>query len=249
MNKRIFRKIKKEYSSKLVLLNYALPNVEALKKEIIELEKEPIVIHYNELQNNKENYEELKRLKKDPLIVRYNYLLIKLEQIDRIDNTEIALREIIDKYGNGFISDTNDLWFWYMDAPAFQYEIQISSKDVTSDSIASVYINMENSKKFVAILKEEQKDFEKCHKVVRGNRNIIDGQDRYYNTRFEYFRLCINGDQEAATKAMMQEEIARALEVEKAKEDELKDLDDCFTHSLIKEDDYQIRKAKILARK
>ena len=96
MNKRIFRKIKKEYSSMLSFLNCALPNVEALKKEIIELEKEPIVIHHNELQNNKENYEELKRLKKYPLIVRYNYLLIKLEQIDRIDNTEIALRPNFD---------------------------------------------------------------------------------------------------------------------------------------------------------
>ena len=57
--------------------------------------------------------------------------------------------------------------------------------------------------------------FETKNKVIRGKRTIEDAEDRYFNTRYEYFNLCINEGQEAAIKTMLFEEKSRLEETKK----------------------------------
>lgn len=222
-----------------------------MNKEIIKQIRQ----EYNDFDKiSKGNLQEIKELEQNPIVQRYRYLLNIKDSIERIDDCykqAYIVGEIIDKYGSGLIEPTNNLWFWFLDCSVSQYErmFKTVSEKTDKDKIVCIYLDLENSKKVIAIPIEEQDNFETMNKVIRGNRTIFDAQDRYFNTRYKYFNLCINEGQETAIKTMLCEEKCRQEETKKAKDEELKELSDCLNYNLITREEYVKRRQLILSKK
>ena len=93
-----------------------------MDKEILEQIKN----EYNELYKiSIGDFEEIKELEQNPLVQRYKYLLDLKASFDRVDNyykKSYIFEKIINKYGNGKIDVTNNLWFWFFDVSISQYE-------------------------------------------------------------------------------------------------------------------------------
>ena len=112
-----------------------------------------------------------------------------------------------------------------------------------------VYLDLENSNKFKVIKKEDQSLFEENNEVIYGKRDINDSIDRYYNTRYRFFSLCLKYGQEKAVLQMLQEEQERQRETMELKTKLLQELEEKLKYNLITKDNYDIEKVRILAKK
>lgn len=222
-----------------------------MNKEIIQQIRQ----EYNDCYKiSKGDLQEIKELERNPIVQRYRYLLNIKDSIERIDDCykqSYIVGEIINKYGNGFIESTNNLWFWFLDCSISQYEkmFKTISEETDKDRIVCIYLDIENSKKVIVIPFEERDAFETINKVIRGKRTILDSQDRYFNARYEYFNLCINEGQETAIKTMLCEEKCRLEETKKIRDEELKKLSDCLNYNLINQEEYAKRRQLILSKR
>ncbi len=222
-----------------------------MNKEIIQQIRQ----EYNDFYKiSKGDLQEIKELEQNPIVQRYRYLLNIKDSFERIDDCykqAHIVGEIIDKYGRGLIEPTNNLWFWFLDCSVSQYEkmFKTISKETDKDRIVCIYLDIENSKKVIAIPIEEQDTFESVNKVIRGKRTILDANDRYFNTRYKYFNLCINKGQEIAIETMLCEENHRFEETKKIRDEELKELNDCLNYNLITQEEYVKRRQLILSKR
>ena len=91
--------------------------------------------------------------------------------------------------------------------------------------------------------------FETKNKVIRGKRTIEDAEDRYFNTRFEYFNLCIHEGQEIAIKTILHEEDCRLEEAKKIRNEKIKKLNDVLKYHLISKDEYEKERQLVLSKK
>lgn len=122
-------------------------------------------------------------------------------------------------------------------------------EETDKDKIVCIYLDIENSKKVIVIPLEEQDAFESVNKTIRGKRTILDAQDRYFNTRYEYFNLCINEGQETAVKTMSSEEKCRLEEIKKIRDEELRELSDCLNYNLVTQEEYTKRRQLLLSKR
>ncbi len=125
--------------------------------------------------------------------------------------------KIIAKYSNGLIKETNKLWFYLTNMLASNYEKIFNKQldNIAKDSIVCVYIDIENSNIVTCVTLDKQPDFEEANKILRGNRHINDYQDRYYNIRYKFFKLCIElGEEEAINNLLKEENINTYEEIE-----------------------------------
>lgn len=200
------------------------------------------------------DFSEIAKLENNPIVQRYKHLLrIKESYYGADDYYRQAnfFSEIIHKYSNGLIKQTNNIWFWFFDVSVRTYEEIFSTTldMMDKDRIVAVYRDLENSTRVITIPIENQGEFESNNNVIRGKRTIIDSEDRYYNTKYEFFNLCINGDQDLAVNRMLQEELSRAKEIEEEKEQELTQLDALLNYKVISEEEYGQRKQAVLSKK
>ncbi len=222
-----------------------------MNKEILKQIKQ----EYNELHKiAKGDLKEIEELEKSPIVQRYKYLLNIKKSFDRVDDCyrqSHIFGEIINKYGNGLIEPTNNLWFWFLDGSVSKYEEMFKTvlDETDKDRIVCIYLDLENSKKVIVVPIEEQDTFEAMHKVIRGKRTIFNAQDRYFNARYEYFNLCINEGQEIAIRTMLHEENCRLEETKKVRNEELKDLNDYLNYNLISQEEYEKRRQLVLSKK
>jgi len=222
-----------------------------MNKEILEKIKQD----YIDMDKiSKGDFSEITELEKNPIIQRYKYLLDIKKSYYGIDDDYRqfhSLGEIINRYGNGLIAQTNNIWFWFSDMPIRKYEEMFStSLDKTDkDSIIAVYIDLENSKRVIPIPIDKQIDFESTNNVIRGKRTIIDPADRYYSARCEFFNLCVNEGQNPAVKMVLQEELSRAKKIEEEKEYELTQLGNLLNFGAISEDEYAKKKQIALSKR
>ena len=175
-------------------------------------------------------------------IKREYHLLSLNESLDKIENCykeSYILEKIINKYGKGLIEETNNLWFWFLDVSISQYEkiFRKTLEKTDKDRMVSVYLDLENSQRILVISLEEQVAFETKNKVIRGKRTIEDAEDRYFNTRFEYFNLCIHEGQEIAIKTILHEEDCRLDEAKKIRNEKIKNLNDVLKYHLISKEE------------
>ena len=161
------------------------------------------------------------------------------------------IKTIVNDYGNGFLDKTNNIWFWFLELGAKNYEEKFREQlDILDkDSIIEVYLDLENAKRKKIIIREDQDSFEQNNKVIRGKRNIYDGEKRYDDVRSEFFSLCLNYNQEFAIQTILKEEENRALEVIKEKEKDLAQLEELFHLEAISEEWYTHSKGRILRRR
>lgn len=159
--------------------------------------------------------------------------------------------EIINKYSNGLIKQTNNIWFWFFNMKVREYEEMFSTSldKADKDSTIAVYFDLENSTKVITIPIDEQIDFESNNNVIRGKRTIDDPVDRYYNARYEFFNLCVNKEQDLAVKVMLQIERSRAKDIEAAKELELTQLSNLLNLGVISKEKYNKKKQLILSKR
>lgn len=192
---------------------------------------------------------ELEELEKNPAVKRYKHLLNIKDLVNTKDESEL-FGEIINKYGNGLIKSTNNLWFWYLDISASDYEKTFNKplENIPKDQIVSVYVDIENSTKIIAIPFAEKATFEAQNKVIRGKRTIADPEDRYYNTKFSFFTNCLQKDQKRATQTMLEEENRRLEETIKNQAHELEKLTSCYNHNLITQEEYKKAKQLIFSK-
>ncbi len=218
------------------------------KEELEQIRKE----YTEERRLIQSDFEEIKELEENPIVKRYKYLLELQRSYIGVDNCyKDVISKLIKKYGSGALDETNHIWFWAIDLSIKRYE-EIFGKpyyDEDKEHMVSVYFDLEDATRTVTIPLSEQATFEQENKVVRGKRFINDFQDRYYNTRYKFFDLCIKKGQDEAIKAMLEEERFWKNEVETAKRQELASLEDCLKYHLVSEKDYLSQKEKILMKK
>lgn len=106
--------------------------------------------------------------------------------------------KIIEKYGNGLIKDSNNIWC---------YLYHTFDRDHSKTIV--VYQDLENSTKYMTIDVDKQDEFEATHNVVYGNLDIRDYNDRYYNIKHQFFEDCINDGQEIAVQKVLSKGIKK----------------------------------------
>lgn len=200
------------------------------------------------------DFSEIDELEKSPIVQRYNYLLDMKKSYHGIDNyyrESHIFSEIINKYSNGLIEQTNNIWFWFCDISIKEYEKMFSTSldNDDKDSIIAVYIDLENSKRVATIPINKQVEFESTNNVIRGKRTIIDSADRYYNARYEFFNACVNKGEKPAVEMMVQEELSRSKEIEEEKEQELIQLSNLLNCGAISEGEYSRKKQMVLLKR
>ncbi len=190
-----------------------------MNKEILNQIKQ----EYQEMAKiSKGDFSEITELEKNPIVQRYKHLMrIKETCYGRDSDYEESyiFNEIINKFGNGIIKETNKIWFYFLNMPLSKYE-EIFNKSLggmNRDSIVSVYLNLENAKEVIAIPLEKKTDFESKNIVVRGKQSIDDPSDRYYNKRYNFFKLCITEGQDLAIKRMLEKESSTEKDKEVSK--------------------------------
>ncbi len=218
------------------------------KEELEQIRKE----YTEEKRLIQSDFEEIKELEEHPVVKRYKYLLELQRSYIGVDNCyKDVISKLIKKFGSGALEQTNHIWFWAIDLSVQRYEEIFGSSyyDEDKERMVSVYMDLEDATRRITIPLSEQPTFEQENRVVRGKRFINDFQDRYYNTRYKFFDLCIEKGQDEAIKAMLEEERFWRNEVETAKRKELASLEDCLKYHLVSEDDYQSQRDKILIKK
>ena len=158
------------------------------------------------------DYEELEELENNPIVKRYKYLLQLKDDIARTNfydgKNPDFICEVINRYGKGLITETLNIWAWFLNISVGKYEeiFKKTLEGMDKDGMISVYIDIENSK-VVKVIPLEQKDtFEKENRVVKGNMSIYDASDRYYNTRYKFFKLYVNEGEDIAVKTIIEQE-------------------------------------------
>ncbi len=210
---------------------------------------------YKELHKiAKGDLQEIEELEQQPVVQRYKYLFSLKDALARVDDCYIQahiMGEIINKYGNGLMEPTNKLWFWFFDVTVGQYEKMFEKEleETDKDRMVCVYLDLENAQRVMVIPIEEQDAFEAINKVIRGKRSIFNAHDRYFNTRYEYFNLCISEGQDVAIKTLLSEEDSQREEMKKVKKEELKKLEESWQYNLISQGEYEKRKKLVLAKK
>lgn len=158
---------------------------------------------------------------------------------------------IIKKYGSGSIKQTNNLWVWLSDMTVNDYEETFGitlDKDNKNRQI-SVYVDIENSNRMVAVPFEQQADFEYSSTVVRGKQTISNPYDRYSDVRREFFLLCINEGQEQAVKTLLEKEKTRIKEEIERNRQKRENSDESLTYDLIIKKSPEKKNQKVLAKK
>ncbi len=148
---------------------------------------------------------ELKELENNPIVKRYLLLKDIHDKKSYYFNERHILGEIISKYGNGRIKETNNLWYKFLEGSVSKIKRFSPKKleNMDDEQIAIIYWDIEDSTRDLVILKEDEQLFEKTHNVVYGNTDILDAADRYYNTRHKFFEKCIEQGQDAAVKMLL----------------------------------------------
>lgn len=200
------------------------------------------------------DFSEIIELEKNPIVQRYNYLLdIKKSYSGTNDyyRESHIFGEIINKYSNGLIEQTNNIWFWFCNMSIKEYEKMFGTSldNDDKDSTIAVYIDLENSKKVTTIPINKQLEFESTNNVIRGKRTIIDSTDRYYNARYEFFNACVNEGQDLAVKMMIQKELSRSEENGEGKEQKLIQLKTLLNIGAISEEEYSRKKQIVLSKR
>ncbi len=152
------------------------------------------------------DFSELEELKKDPKVQRYISLkeLIDSNSVT-VYGTRFIVNDLMEKYGSGKIQYTNNIWCYFFEdvfkkVKYYNFSINDEFKD---DDIVVLYIDIENDNRMIAIKKEKQEEFEKNNIVVYGKMSILDPNDRYYNTRIQFFRECLENGNEAGLAKML----------------------------------------------
>ena len=151
----------------------------------------------------KGDYSEIEDLEKQELIKRYLYLKKLKKEIDKTrfydgENPDIPAL-IIDNYGYGQIKKTNEIWVSIMDLANYDNIMP----NMPKDTILYIYWDLENKSKEIIILVSEKEDFESSHNVVTGNMEILDPIGRYYNTRYQFFKMLLEEGQEVAVSYIL----------------------------------------------
>ena len=161
---------------------------------------------------SKHNYYELRKLEKSSIIRKYKHLLKlkKLSQYLKCTNSDKSniIHEIINMYSYGAIRKTNNILYPYLEITVKEYEEIYNCKldKKCKDSIIVIYLDIENSKKQVIIDLTDKENFEANNKIVKGDESIPNFIDRYYNLKYEFFKLCLYYDQDLALKQIMGKE-------------------------------------------
>ncbi len=174
---------------------------------------EKLKAEYNDISKMlSNNFEEIVELEKNPIIIRYNYLKSIQNSAERCDyynsddyKKKYFLDLCIKKYGISW--QTNNIYVFMFECTQKRLEDLLHqtlslSKD-SKDNVVVYYVDIENPSKYLIIKKEEQEEFEKTHKVIIGKNSIYDSYDRYYNVRREFFASCIEDGQEQAVKLVL----------------------------------------------
>ncbi len=153
---------------------------------------------------SQDDYSEIKKLEKEELVKRYLYLKKVKDEIDKMrfydgKNPDIPAL-IIDNYGYGQIKKTNEIWTPILEFPKETFEdfFKKSLPDIPPKTMLTMYWDLENRKKEIYIPEFEKKEFESTHKVITGNMEIRDAEGRYYNTRYQFFKILLEEGQEEA---------------------------------------------------
>ena len=152
------------------------------------------------------DYSEIKELEKNPAVIRYLYLTDLRYSHDIVDHKEKHITDlIIEKYGSGAIKETNNIWCYLYDTAASRIKdvSTVNPNSFDDNEVVAIYRDIEDSTRIMAIKKEEKESFEASHKVVFGDSQILDGNDRYYNTRRMFFDACIKESQEEAVEKLL----------------------------------------------
>ncbi len=156
------------------------------------------------------NYKELEELEKNSLVKRYIYLTKLKEYVDRTnffdgEDPNIVIDTLRD-YGNGKINETNEIWVFIRDFSVKDYKKVYNQVviDKPEDAMVAVYRDAENNQREIVISLEDKEEFERTHKVVTGDMTILNEEDRYFNTRWQFFKLMIEEGQEVAVSKILE---------------------------------------------
>ena len=153
------------------------------------------------------DFAEIDKLEKNPIVQRYKYLIKLRDQ--SIYNGFVSDDKILDycleQYVYGKVRETNDIWLLMIEGTVGEFEklfgIQLLEKD--KSKVAIFYKDIEDPTRTNLVLKEDQEEFEKAHRVVTGKEYIYDCEGRYYNLKHEFFTSCVKDGQENAVQMIL----------------------------------------------
>ncbi len=174
---------------------------------------EKLKAEYNDISKMlSNNFEEIVELEKNPIIIRYNYLKSIQNSAERCDyynsddyKKKYFLDLCIKKYGISW--QTNNIYVFMFECTQKRLEDLLHqtlslSKD-SKDNMVAYYVDIENPAKYKIMSNENQKEFESTHRVVYGKEHILDCYDRYYNVRREFFTSCVEDGQDNAVQKVL----------------------------------------------
>ena len=171
-----------------------------MKKEIYDAMMDYYDSSYRVLTGD---YSELEELEKDPKVQKY-IILQKLKSNPYApQNKDELVNECQEKFGVD-LEKANDIWVFMCELPyatcTIRFKAALDEKYINQN--IAVYRNIESRMlRFVA--RENKKEFESKHKVIYGNPNIFDYNDRYNNARFNFFKYMISDGQEKAVEKIL----------------------------------------------
>ena len=153
------------------------------------------------------DYSEIEKLKEDSAVKRYLYLMkLKQDPYMAEHGNWSLVGNVMSKYGYGAIKESNDIWVYMWESKASRF------KDVTfigfdgpidENQMAVLYQDLEIGNRMIVVNKAKQEEFERTHKIVRRDPNIIDPGDGYYNRKYHFFDDCIKEGQEIAIQRVL----------------------------------------------
>lgn len=153
------------------------------------------------------NFREISRLEETSTVKRYNYLknLRDRARSGEFEKDRDVLDYCLEEYGYGKPRKTNEIWLYMLECPIATYEKLFKVRLLEQDKSKTVilYIDLENRTKRSIVLKENQEEFERTHRVIYGKEHILDCYDRYYNARREFFVSCLENGQEKAVQMIL----------------------------------------------
>ena len=171
-----------------------------MKKEIYDAMMDYYDSSYRVLTGD---YSELEELEKDPKVQKY----ITLQELKSNPYAPQNKDELVNKCQEKFgvdLEKANDIWVFMCELPyatcIIRFKAVLDEKYINQN--IAVYRNIESRMlRFVA--EEDKKKFESKHRVIEGNPDISDFNDRYNNARFNFFKSMINDGQEKAVEKIL----------------------------------------------
>lgn len=149
------------------------------------------------------NFEEMQELEKNPKVKRYIHLLHLKEELEngsQLENEkEIAIHEL-NKYTQGVIQETNDIWFLFGKYTSEEYISTFATTPSIKDDFL-LYINLENEKMHKCIIPSKQLEFESEHTVIKTNKN--NNWQGYYKIRNKFFIDCLREGEDKAYQKVL----------------------------------------------